>query len=83
MSVAALGIISDKRGLSVRFPRFIKTREDKSIENASTPEFLAGMYKSQQTNANTERGGVDEGDLLDVEMPEDELEDEEESESDG
>ena len=82
MSVAALGIISDKRGLSVRFPRFIKIREDKSTENASTPEFLADMYKSQQANFNKERGGVDEGDLLDVEMPESELE-EEESESDG
>lgn len=82
MSVAALGIISDKRGLSVRFPRFIKIREDKSIENASTPEFLADMFRSQQTNSNKERGGVDEGDLLDVEMPESELE-EEESESDG
>ena len=82
MSVAALGIISDKRGLSVRFPRFIKIREDKSIENASTPEFLADMFRSQQANSNKERGGVDEGDLLDVEMPESELE-EEESESDG
>lgn len=82
MSVAALGIISDKRGLSVRFPRFIKIREDKSIENASTSEFLADMFRSQQANSNKERGGVDEGDLLDVEMPESELE-EEESESDG
>ena len=82
MSIAALGIISDKRGLSVRFPRFIKIREDKSIENASTPEFLADMFRSQQANSNKERGGVDEGDLLDVEMPESELE-EEESESDG
>ena len=82
MSVAALGIISDKRGLSVRFPRFIKIREDKSIENASTPEFLADMFRSQQASSNKERGGVDEGDLLDVEMPESELE-EEESESDG
>ena len=82
MSIAALGIISDKRGLSVRFPRFIKIREDKSIENASTPEFLADMFRSQQANSIKERGGVDEGDLLDVEMPESELE-EEESESDG
>lgn len=39
---AALGLVSDQRGLSLRFPRFVRTREDKSVEEASTPQFLAG-----------------------------------------
>ena len=39
---AALGLVSDERGLSLRFPRFLRKREDKSIDEASTPQFLAG-----------------------------------------
>ncbi|KAI0699263.1 ATP-dependent DNA ligase [Cytidiella melzeri] len=81
VSVAALGMVSEKRGLSLRFPRFMKTRGDKSIETASTPEFLADMYRSQQAQTNKGRGGVDEGDLVDIDLPESEMEDSE-SESD-
>lgn len=44
---AAIGLVSDERGLSMRFPRFLKVREDKSIEEASTNEFLAGLYRKQ------------------------------------
>ena len=45
---AALGLISDERGLSLRFPRFMKKREDKGIEEASTNEFLAALYRKQE-----------------------------------
>jgi hypothetical protein len=31
-----MGLVSAERGLSLRFPRFIKVRTDKSIEQAST-----------------------------------------------
>ncbi|EPQ58741.1 hypothetical protein GLOTRDRAFT_36485 [Gloeophyllum trabeum ATCC 11539] len=67
VSVAALGLVSDSRGLSLRFPRFMKVREDKSIEQASTPDFLAGMYRSQQGKGGKGEG-VDDGDLLDASM---------------
>ena len=79
VSVAALGLVSATRGLSLRFPRFIRVREDKAVENASTPEFLANMYRSQQGQGR-DRGGVDDGDLVDVEVEESEVEDEYESE---
>ena len=65
MSKAAFGLVSQTRGLSLRFPRFIKVREDKGIENASTPRFLANMWESQQGQGK-DPGGVDEGDLVDV-----------------
>ena len=74
VSVAAIGMVSDTRGLSLRFPRFIKVRDDKAVEDASTPEFLANMYRSQQGHGK-DRGGVDDGDLVDVDVQESEAED--------
>ncbi|KAG8959663.1 hypothetical protein FRC00_001389 [Tulasnella sp. 408] len=82
-SVAALGLISDQRGLSIRFPRFIRTREDKAIEDATGPDMLADLYRKQEGRnggkAGGAIGGVDEGELLDPESEEEEdMEDEEE-----
>ena len=45
---AAIGLVSEERGLSMRFPRFLKVRDDKSIEEASTSDFLAGLYRKQE-----------------------------------
>ncbi|KKF96832.1 DNA ligase 3 [Ceratocystis platani] len=45
---AGIELVNDGRGLSLRFPRFIKKREDKSIEEASTNEFLAELYRKQE-----------------------------------
>ncbi|KAJ3571696.1 hypothetical protein NP233_g3582 [Leucocoprinus birnbaumii] len=59
VSVAARGLVSSVRGLSLRFPRFLKIREDKSIEQASTPQFLASIWKKQQGDRQ-----VDDGDEL-------------------
>lgn len=63
VSVAAKGLVSQARGLSVRFPRFVKVREDKSTEQASTPDFLAGIWKKQQ--GKQEEGDID---LIDVDL---------------
>ncbi|MBE3047676.1 DNA ligase, partial [Candidatus Bathyarchaeota archaeon] len=48
---AALGLVSDERGLSLRFPRCLGRREDKGIEEASTDEFLAGLFRKQEARA--------------------------------
>lgn len=48
---AAIGLVSDERGLSLRFPRFLKKRDDKGIEEASTNEFLAGLWRKQEAKA--------------------------------
>jgi DNA ligase-1 len=53
----------------LRFPRFIKVRDDKNIEQASNPEFLAEMWKNQQGKG-SDQGGADDGDLLDIDSEE-------------
>ncbi|KAI1409274.1 ATP-dependent DNA ligase [Hypoxylon sp. FL1857] len=61
---AAIGLVSQDRGLSLRFPRFLKKREDKGIEEASSSEFLAALYRKQEAKAPTEAPDeeVEEGD---------------------
>ncbi|KAF2018474.1 DNA ligase-like protein I [Aaosphaeria arxii CBS 175.79] len=45
---AAIGLVSDERGLSTRFPRFLKVREDKGIDEATEAADLASMYRKQE-----------------------------------
>lgn len=53
---AAIGLVSDERGLSLRFPRFLKVREDKSIEEATTGDYLALLWRKQAERAVLEDG---------------------------
>ena len=46
--LAAMGLVCEDRGLSMRFPRFLKVRDDKGIEDASTAEFLADLWRKQE-----------------------------------
>ena len=39
------GEVSKEAGLSIRFPRFIRWRDDKSVEEATTPQEILEMYK--------------------------------------
>ncbi|EGO55299.1 hypothetical protein NEUTE1DRAFT_85482 [Neurospora tetrasperma FGSC 2508] len=45
---AAIGLVREDKGLSLRFPRFLRKREDKGIEEASTSDFLAGLWRKQE-----------------------------------
>jgi DNA ligase 1 len=60
-------MVSPSRGLSLRFPRFVRIKEDKTVEMASSPEFLASMYQAQIGKGES-RAGKDEGELLDVDI---------------
>src|SRR5271155_2842342 len=44
---AGMGLVSEERGMSMRFPRFIRIREDKGIDEASTGRQLAEMWEKQ------------------------------------
>ena len=63
---AAIGLVSEERGLSMRFPRFLKVREDKGIDEASTNDFLAGLYRKQEARQPQEgKEKVEDGDAED------------------
>ncbi|SPO31155.1 related to DNA ligase I [Ustilago trichophora] len=72
---AAIGLVSEERGLSIRFPRFIKRREDKTIEQASTPASLAKIYFEQQKAAPAPDDGGKKGAEDDDLASEDEADD--------
>lgn len=51
---AAIGLVSEERGLSLRFPRFIRVRDDKSVDEASTGDELAGLWRKQVERSRVE-----------------------------
>jgi len=58
---AAIGLVSEDRGLSLRFPRFLRVREDKGIEEATEARELADMYIRMAGSG----GGNGKADVLD------------------
>ncbi|CAF9924669.1 hypothetical protein IMSHALPRED_006255 [Imshaugia aleurites] len=54
---AAMGLVDEERGLSLRFPRFLRVRADKGVEEASTAGFLAELWWKQEERGQEARGG--------------------------
>ncbi|CAL8122524.1 unnamed protein product [Orchesella dallaii] len=61
---AAEGMADPQRGISLRFPRFMRLRDDKKIEDATTASQVADMYKSQEVvkNSTNNKKGIDDDD---------------------
>ena len=63
---AAMGLVAKDKGISLRFPRFIRERQDKQVEHATSSQEIADLYQAQDLASATipEEDDDDEEDAL-------------------
>lgn len=59
---SAFGVKADGKGIGLRFPRFLRIREDKQPEDATTADQIVDMFESQAVTGKG-GGGGDEDDF--------------------
>uniref|UniRef100_A0A4W5RHJ6 DNA ligase ATP-dependent C-terminal domain-containing protein n=1 Tax=Hucho hucho TaxID=62062 RepID=A0A4W5RHJ6_9TELE len=62
---AGMGLCDPEKGISLRFPRFLRSRDDKKPEDATSGRRIADVYRKQQVVQNQ----GDKADLEDYHRP--------------
>lgn len=57
---AAEGLVDSNKGISLRFPRFLRIRDDKTPEQATSSRQLSEMYRKQETVSGGKKGVDDD-----------------------
>ncbi|XP_041972033.1 DNA ligase 1 [Aricia agestis] len=60
---AAIGLVDPDKGISLRFPRFVRVREDKSAEQATSARQVAELYLAQDQVKNSAKSARDDDDF--------------------
>lgn len=61
---AAMGRVVKGKGISLRFPRFIRSRPDKKCEEATSAESIAQLYRNQGLGGTVEEDDEEDEDAL-------------------